>query len=235
MSAARRQAIRTITVDVLKAARTDADVRVYPTPIIPQRRDRPLPAIGVYTLDERGTPLAPGVSNSGPFQFHQTLDLRIEVLVELPTDSSLSPADRLELDTCATLDRLCDQIERATRRNPDWYTPCDGPDGLDSWTTHQELGRVEDTDRRTAAAIITGLVTYTDIDEPDILDELQLVRTGVDVIDPAADPNTTGHPTDPPAGYPGGYPGPDGRIEVQFDVPGPGDPPLWPATRAKGD
>jgi hypothetical protein len=216
MSAARRQAIRTLTIDLLKAARTDADVRVYPCPIIPQRRDRTLPAIGVYTLDERGTPLSSGVSQTSPFQFHQTLDLRIEALVELPTDPSLTPDDRLALDVCAALDTLCEQIERALRRNPNWYLPCDGPDGLDSWTTHQELGRVEDTDRRTAAAIITALVTYTDIDEPEILDELQQVQTGIDVIGPVE-------------------PAPDGTIDVQFVVPRPGDPPLWPADRAKGD
>jgi hypothetical protein len=229
MSAARRAAIRQITVDVLKAARTDAADRVYPTAILPWRRERPLPAIGVYTLDERGTPLTTGgVANSGPFQLHQTLELRIEVLVELPTESSLTPEERLRLDTAVPLDALCEQVEAATRRNPDWYTPCESFDGLEGWLTRQELGRVEDTDRRTAAAIITASVAYTDIDEPTIVDRLEVVGFTVDVIDPAADPNVDGHPTTPPDGYPGGYPGPDGRIEVTFDVPRPTDPPLWP-------
>jgi len=227
MSAARRQAIREITLDVLKVARTLAEDRVYPTPILPWRRERPLPAIGVYTLDERGTPITAGLANAGPFQLQQALELRIEVLIELATDPAQTADERLRLDTCAPLDVLCEQIERATRRNPDWYTPCDGIDAIASWSTHQELGRVEETDRRTAAATITALVTYTDIDEPEIEDPLLRVHVKVDVIDPAADPNTP--PVWPPDGYPGGYPGPDGRIEVEFDVPGPDDPPFWPA------
>jgi len=227
MSAARRQAIREITLDVLKAARTAAEDRVYPTPILPWRRERPLPAIGVYTLDERGTPITAGVSNAGPFQLHQALELRIEVLVELETDAATTADERLRLDTCAPLDALCEQIERATRRNPNWYLPCESLDALDGWNTHQELARVDESDRRTAAATITATVSYTDIDEPEIDDKLEQVHVRVDVIDPAADPNTP--PVWPPDGYPGGYPGPDGRIEVEFYVPGPEDPPFWPA------
>jgi len=228
MSAARRQAIREITLDVLKAARTAAEDRVYPTPILPWRRERPLPAIGVYTLDERGTPISgSGVANAGPFQFHQSLELRIEVLTELETDPATTADERLRLDTCVPLDMLCEQIERATRRNPNWYLPCDGIDALEGWATHQELARVDESDRRTAAATITATVTYTDIDEPEIEDKLEQVHVRVDVIDPAADPNTP--PVWPPDGYPGGYPGPDGRIEVEFTVPGPEDPPFWPA------
>lgn len=228
MSAARRQAIREITIDVLKAARTAADDRIYPTPILPWRRDRPLPAIGVYTLDERGSPITAGSSNAGPFQLHQALELRIEVLVELATDATATADERLRLDTCAPLDALCEQIERATRRNPNWYLPCDSFDGLDGWATHQELARVDESDRRTAAAAITATVSYTDIDEPEIEDAFLTARVKVDVIDPACDPNIDGHPTEPPDGYPGGCPGPDGRIEVEFVVPGPEDPPLWP-------
>jgi hypothetical protein len=235
VSAERRQAIREITIDVLKAARTDAADRVYPTPILPWRRERPLPAIGVYTLDERGTPMTLGGSNMGPFQFRQSLELRIEVVVELPTDADQTPDERLRLDTAVPLDRLCAQVERATRRNPDWYIPCDSIEGIEAWWTHQELGRVEDTDRRTAAAIVTALVNYTDIDEPEIADRLEDVGIAVDVIDPAADPNTTGHPTEPPPHYPGGYPGPDGRIEVEFNVPGPGQPPFWPPDASRED
>jgi hypothetical protein len=61
------------------------------------------------------------------------------------------------------------------------------------------------------------------------------VRLHVDVIDPAADPNT-GEPGTPPnveGGYPGGYPGPDGRVEAEFEVVNPEPPEGWtppPAT-----
>jgi hypothetical protein len=223
-----RTLIRNTTVAILKAANTAAGDRVYPSPILPWRRERPLPAIGVYTQGERSTPLNGGMS--GPFQLRQSLDLTIECVVELPTDATLTPDDRLRLDTAAPLDALCAEVTRALLPNPLWYGAgtVEGFDGLEGWATRIELGRVEDTDRRTAAAIIYAIPTYVCIAEPTIDDRLEVVGILVDMIDPAADPNTTGHPTTPPDGYPGGYPGPDGRIELELVVPGPNDPPLWP-------
>lgn len=216
----RRQTIREHTVAILQAAGTDAGDRVYPSPILPWRRERPLPAIGVYTLDERGVAFD-GKGNSGPFQLRQALELVVEVLVELPTDSTLDQDARLRLDTQATLDAMCAQITVALFGNPEWYAPrgtFPPPlfDGLQSRTTHVQFGRVENTDRRTAAASITHVLLYACVAEPVIVDDFVLAYFDVDVIDPAADPNIK-------------YPGPDGRIELMFTAPGPNDPPLWPA------
>jgi hypothetical protein len=230
-----RTIIRDTTVAILKAAATAAGDRVYPTAIVPWRRERPLPAIGVYTLGERSAPLNGGFS--GPFQLRQSLELTIECLVELPTDATLTPDERLRLDTSAPIDALCGEVTRALLPNPLWYGAGkpEGFDGLEGWATRIELGRVEDTDRRTAAAIITATPSYMCVAEPTIDDRLEVVGFGVDMIDPAADPNTEGHPTTPPDGYPGGYPGPDGRIELEFVVPRPTDPPLWPVAEEELD
>src|SRR5262245_65579516 len=65
--------------------RTDAGDRVYPTPILPWRRERPLPAIGVYTLAERGTPFGQG--NMSAIQLRESCDLTVEILVELVSRS----------------------------------------------------------------------------------------------------------------------------------------------------
>jgi hypothetical protein len=224
----RRQHIREHTVAVLQAAQTAAGDRVYPSPVLPWRRERPLPAIGVYTKDERG--VAPdGRGHSGPFQLRQSLELVIEALVELPTEAELTQDERLRLDTQAPLDALCAQISVALLSNPDWYAPIgEWPpplfDGLPARATRVEFGRVENTDRRTAAATITHTVTYGCVAEPNIKDDFLVAFFDVDVIDPAADPNIK-------------YPGPDGRIEVTFTAPGPRDPPLWPVdvTELEGD
>ena len=208
----RRRVMRDLTIACLMNA-TDAADRVYPTPIVPWRRERPLPAIGVYTLGERAVPL--GLGNMGPIQLRQSLTITIEALVEQLTDNTQTPDDRLRIDTATPLDTLCAQISCALLPNPTWLDPIEG---LERWETRIELGRVDETERRTAAATITATVNYTCIAEPVIADYLGTVWLDVDVIDPAADPNTTGHPTTPPDGYPGGYPGPDGRIEVQFPV-----------------
>jgi hypothetical protein len=226
-----RQLIRERTVTLLTGA-TAAGSRVYPTPILPWRRERMLPAIGVYTLHEGSTALG----ESGPYQFRQTLDLVIEVLTEyvMPTDATADA--RLFVDTQAPLDDLCEEIETALQGTVDWYLlPPDAAgkravlfEKVDRWETRIELGRVEDTDRRTAAATITAPIVFTCINDPAIVDRYERMHVDVDFIDPAADPNTTGHPTTPPDGYPGGYPGPDGRIEHTFDLPRPSDPPFWP-------
>jgi hypothetical protein len=215
-----RQIIREATVDQLYG-RTAAGPRVYPTPILPWRRERPLPAIGVYTLREGSESLG----ESGPFQLRQTLELAIEVITETETPPDVSPEARLLVDAAAPLDALCEEIEAALLANRLWYQHFENVAG---WESRQELARVDESDRRTAAATITARVTFTCIHEPVIPDRFLRMHIDVDLIDPAADPNTTGHPTEPPDGYPGGYPGPDGRIEARFDLPKPGDPPLWP-------
>jgi hypothetical protein len=208
----RRRVMRDLTIACLMN-QTDAADRVYPTPVVPWRRERPLPAIGVYTLAERAAPL--GLGNMGPIQLRQSLDIAIEAVVEHLTDDTQTPEDRLRIDTATPLDQLCAQISCALLPNPTWLAPIEG---LEKWATRIELGRVDETERPTAAATITATVNYTCIAEPVITDLFGTMWLDVDVIDPAADPNTTGHPTTPPDGYPGGYPGPDGRVEVRAVV-----------------
>jgi hypothetical protein len=218
-----RQIIREATVDQLYG-RTAAGPRVYPTPILPWRRERPLPAIGVYTLHEGSEALG----DSGPFQFRQTLDVMIEVITELETPADISAEARLLADAAAPLDALCEEIENVLLANRLWYQHFET---VGRWETRIELARVDESDRRTAAATITAPVVFTCIHEPEITDRYERMHIDIDLIDPAADPNTTGHPTEPPDGYPGGYPGPDGRIEARLDLPKPGDPPLWPPAK----
>jgi hypothetical protein len=222
-----RQRVREATVAALLNV-TAAGDRVYPSPVVPWRRERPLPAIGVYTLAEAATPWG----QSGPFQLRQELDLVIEALVEVVTDTTLDAEARLRIDTAAPLDALCAEITDALLSNPAWYGEHGAAiSGIDRWSTRIELARVDEADRRTAAATLTWTVTYSCVAEPRVIDRFERLHLDVDVLDPAADPNTTGHPTTPPAGYAGGYPGPDGRIEVDALFPRPIDPPLWPAKR----
>jgi hypothetical protein len=224
-----RQDIRLATVATLQAAQTDAGNRVYPTWILPWRRELPLPAIGVYTLDENGEGIDGGIV--GAFQIRYALKLCIEVVVATPGDPGLEPAARLMLDSQAPLDALCEQITDALLRNPAWYLQrwnghwCARFQGVERWETAIVLGRVEDTDQRTLGAQITATLTYGRNYDPVVTDDFCRVNLDVDVIDPAADPNIK-------------YPGPDGRIEVSLRVPrdgtgttgapgsGPTDPPL---------
>lgn len=216
----RRQHIREHTVAILQAAGTAAGDRVYPSPVLPWRRERPLPAIGVYTRDERG--VAPdGHGHSGPFLLRQSLELVIEALVETIGDPSSGQDERIRIDSQAPLDALCAQISVALLTDPEWYAPRgEFPpplfDGLSTRSTHVEFGRSDNSDRRTAAATITHVLTYGCLAVPSVKDNFTVAFFDVDVIDPAADPNIK-------------YPGPDGRIEVTFTAPGPGDEPLWPA------
>jgi hypothetical protein len=217
-----RRHIRETTVALLQAAQTFAADRIYPTAILPWRRERPLPAIGVYTLDEAGTAVEGG--HSGPLGIEYALELRIEIVVETESAADQTPDARMRIDSAALLDGLCDQVTEALLPSVPFRALIEA---VSAWSTKQEPARAEDSDRRTMAATITGMLRYTCWYEPVITDDLCGVRLQVDVIDPAADPNTTGHPTTPPDGYPGGYPGPEGRIEVDLTIPRPGiDPPL---------
>jgi len=221
-----RQDIRLATVATLAAAQTAAGDRVYPTWILPYRRELPLPAIGVYTLDEAGEGVDGGIV--GAFQIRYALKLCIELVVATPGDAGLEPAARLMLDAQAALDALCEQVTDALLRNPRWYLKADPAhpgklcarfQGVERWETTAVLGRVEETDQRTMAAQITATLTYAENYDPVIADDFCRVNLDVDVIDPAADPNIK-------------YPGPDGRIEVTLRVPrdgadgAPADPPL---------
>src|SRR5215813_14436998 len=112
-----RQEIRLATVAVL-SGRTAAGDRVYPTQILPWRRPLPLPAIGVYTLEERGE--AVGVGLEGAFMMHYTLSLAIDCVVSTDDDPK-EPAARLMIDSAARLDALCEEIVNTLLRTPAWY------------------------------------------------------------------------------------------------------------------
>jgi hypothetical protein len=219
-----RQYIREQTVAALRGE-TDAETRVYTSPVLPLRRERPLPALSVYTLNDVVTPLG----DSSAWELQHALDLVVEVVVELQTDPDWTEEQRLAADVCAPLDRLCEQVEQCLYYNPQWYVPLKLD--VSRAGTRITIGQVQDTDRRTASAVLTYTVVYVEIVEPDLVDDLLAVDLQVDVIDPAADPNVDGHPTTPPDGYPGGYPGPDGRIEVHLRVPKDGT--LWQLLRSK--
>jgi|SRR5215813_7467923 len=214
-----RQEIRLATVAVL-SGRTAAGDRVYPTQILPWRRPLPLPAIGVYTLEERGEAVGAGLE--GAWMMHYTLTLAIDVLVSTEVAAELEPAARLMVDSAAPLDALCEEVVQTLLRTPAWYKRATAVGGrlqrfeaVPRLDTTQTPGRVEDTDQRTMAAQIQATVTYT-CEYPPYVDEVDLCRVCVDfdVIEPAADPNVK-------------FPGPDGRIEVELEIPRPGiDPPL---------
>lgn len=211
-----RRTLRDLTIASL-LNQTDAGDRVYPTPILPWRRDRPVPAIGVYTLRERGVP--PGQGNLTAIQLRMSTEITIEAVVEVATDETQTADDRQRIDTASPLDQLCAQIQvtlsQAFLTQSPWI---DATEGIESLDTRIDLARVDESERRTAAATIVWVVNWSCIADPVIVDDFLTAWLDVDVIDPAADPNTTGHPTTPPDGYPGGYPGPDGRTEVQFNV-----------------
>jgi hypothetical protein len=206
----RRQDIRLATVATL-SGKTAAGDRVYPTWILPWRRELPLPAIGVYTLDETGEGVDGGIV--GAFQIRFALKLVLEVVIATPVAPDLEPAARLMVDSQAALDDLCDEITNTLLRNPAWYTMrdvdghlCARFQGVERWDTQSTLGRVDDTDQRTMAAQITATLTYGENYDPLITDDFCRAHLDVDVIDPAADPNIK-------------YPGPDGRIEVELMIP----------------
>jgi hypothetical protein len=218
-----RQVVRERTVAQLMG-RTAAGDRVYPSRVVPYRREQPLPAISVYTLAEVGVPLG----NMSAFQFQESLQLTIEAVVERETAEGDTADARLRADVCAPLDALCAEIEQALWPNFTWYDCMISGAERKEWRL--DLGAPNETDRRTAAATLAATLNYADIYEPTIVDNFETLWLEFDVIDPAADPNVDGHPTAPPDGYPGGYPGPDGRIELAVRVPKDGT--LWPLLRA---
>src|SRR5215475_9465266 len=208
-----RQDIRLATIAAL-TGKTAAGDRVYPTPILPWRRDWPLPAIGVYTTEEAGEGIDGGIV--GAFQFRYSLRLQIECVVATPGDAQLDPVSRLMVDSQADLDALLEDVTTNLLCNPDWYRKLDPTspsgwcmrfEGVERWDTTCSLARVEDSDVRTMSGQIAATLTYERHYDPvEVLDDLCRVDLDVDVIDPAADPNVQ-------------YPGPDGRIEVALVIP----------------
>jgi hypothetical protein len=217
-----RQLIRAQTVAQL-SGRTRAGDRVYPTMILPWRRELPLPALGVYTLEEPGEAINGG-GTAGPFMIRSTLRLVVEAVTRTPAPADLEPAARLMIDSAAELDALYEEVCTALLPNPDWYAPFDPAmrrrvplfEAVERWDWSGALARVEDTDQRTTAGSLTATIRYTCEYAHVCPEDFCRVQLDVDVIDPAADPNVK-------------YPGPDGRIEVALRVPRPGiDPPLCP-------
>jgi hypothetical protein len=202
------QLIRNLTRQVLTDA-TDAGPRVYGSPILPLRRDRPLPALSVYTLNDAQEPLG----ESGPYQLRHHLDIVIEAVTELATDPSQTADDRLQLDACAPVDALVEQVKETLYPNPLWYGALKlSP--IHRIVERREFANIIDSDRRTAAAIITLTVVYDEIFEPNPPDFFYLGMVGVDMIKPF-NPNLA------PIG-------PDGQIDVTVRIPTSGT--LWLVT-----
>ena len=105
--------------------------------------------------------------------------------------------------------RYCEIVKDRLLSDGDWLQLFERVLAIDT-----EFDRsVEGEWRLTTATIDLRHPIHRAPGSPYVPDWLETVHLQVDVIDPAADPNT-GEPGTPPnveGGYPGGYPGPDGR------------------------
>ena len=181
---------------------------------LPQMKRELLPAVRVYTAAA-----SQGLSISIP-EFRTTASLVVQIVCEDSTDPAL--AERI--------DRYCDIVKGRLLSDADWLQIFERVLNIET-----EFDRQIEGEWRLTTATITFGIQYTEAWEPYVPDWLETVRTNIDVIDPAADPNTgePGTPPNVPGGYPGGYPGPDGRVEAEFIVVNPEPPEGWtppPAT-----
>jgi hypothetical protein len=181
---------------------------------IPVLRRDLLPCARIYTtLDQRTPETALNVVSP-----HNGLaTLTVQVTVEAAADPACSDL----------LDLYVEAVEIKLLGSQAWLCNIAGIQSVDTVYELDALGEM-----RTANANVTFGLRYwepardvvTDLDGA-LLPTLERVLLQIDMIDPAADPNTTGHPTAPPDGYPGGYPGPDGRIELSAAITLPEVPP----------
>ena len=178
------------------------------------RRDL-LPCVRIYTAGDQRASISQMNSTSG--YIGQSL-LTVQVTVEAAADPAASDL----------LDLYCEAVEIKLLQSQDWLCNISLINSIDTLFETDVQGEM-----RTTTASITFALKYQDLAgvtgvPVSPLPDLESVLMMIDVIDPAADPNTTGHPTTPPDGYPGGYPGPDGRIEVKALIPIPVEPPPAP-------
>ena len=175
---------------------------------LPQIKRELLPAIRVYTASS-----SEGLSISIP-EFRSRASLVIQIICEDVTDPAL--AERV--------DRYCDIIKGRLLSDGAWLQIFERVLSIET-----EVDRTVEGEWRLTTATLSFTLQYTEVWEPYIPDWLESVHIKVDVIDPAADPNT-GEPGTPPnveGGYPGGYPGPDGRIEIDTRIFNPEPPEGW--------
>jgi len=183
---------------------------------LPQLRRNLLPAVRLYTQAS-----AQGLSISIP-EFRSTAELIIQVMAE----------DTGDVELAERMDRYCEIVKARLMSDGDWLQLFER---IVSITTEYES--TVEGEWRVSTANLTFALQYTEVFEPLIVDWLQTVGMKVDVIDPAADPNT-GQPPNIQGGYHGGYPGPDGRIEAEATFTNPTPPEGWtpppPRRRTRG-
>jgi hypothetical protein len=198
--------IRNTTRNLLVSV-TDAGTNVFSSPILPLRRERPLPCLSVYTQRDHMVPLN---GDSGCFQFRHHLDVTIEAVAETFSDITQTAGDRLQLDACTPADSLIEQVRAALYPNPLWYTALE-LSSIGGDDVRYEFGSILDTDRRTVAAILTVTVIFDEYFPPVVTDEFHIAYITVDCIEPF-NPNLAAI-------------GPDGQVEVTLQVPKSGT--LW--------
>lgn len=181
---------------VRRLAELSAFPRVYDSRL-PQLKRELLPALRVYTNSASHQ----GRSLSIP-DFKTTAHLIVQIVCEDITDVTI--AERIDV--------YCELVKNRLLCDGKWLQLFERIATIDL-----EIDRSVEGEWRLTTATLDFGFEYSCSFEPVVPDWLLAVHMKVDVIDPAADPNT-GEPGTPPnvdGGYPGGYPGPDGRIEVE--------------------
>jgi hypothetical protein len=161
----------------------------------PQLKREMLPAVRVYTSST-----SQGLSISIP-EFRTTTSLVVQICAEDVTDAA----------TALRVDELAEAVKVRLLCDPWWLRLFERVDSIDT-----EVDRNIEGEWRTSICTLTFHLQCTEAYQYEPPDWLEKIHLDVDVIDPAADPNT-GPPGTPPnveGGYVGGHPGPDGRIEV---------------------
>jgi hypothetical protein len=185
---------------------------------LPQMKRELLPAVRIYTNSANQL----GRSISIP-DFLTTAHLLVQIICEDTTDAAI--AERMDV--------YCEVVKGKLLCDGKWLQLFERVATIDT-----EIERTVEGEWRLTTATLDFGLQYSCAYEPVVPDWLQTVHMKVDVIDPAADPNT-GEPGTPPnvdGGYEGGYPGPDGRIEVDATFVNP-TPPASPKStngQAKG-
>lgn len=165
-----RRAFRDDVVTRLKAAAVVPAERVYPTRTPPLRIEK-LPAVCVYTLEERGVSIAEG----GHPVFRNTLTLAIEVVTTAEKDEELDEA----------CDDLCEKVERALLNDPKFGEPFEQ---IGAFNTEIALG--EEGEKRFICARLVFDLTYVTEYPPTLGEDSNFggVNVRIDARDPA-DPN----------------------------------------------
>lgn len=173
---------------------------------LPQLKRELLPAVRVYTTSQNMV----GLSLSIP-DFRTTAHLLVQIVCEDITDALI--AERI--------DRYVEIVKARLLTDGEWLQLFERVLSIDT-----DVERNIEGESRLTYATLDFAVQYTCAWETYVPDWLESLDIRVDVIDPAADPNTGpfGTPPNVEGGYRGGYPGPDGRIEVDARFLNPNPP-----------